>query len=203
VSLWVDHVFCLVEPGFPEEEDLRAAGFAVDFGREHAGQGTRNRLVLFENAYLELIWVSDEAEAEQNVLRLDRRASGPCPFGIGLQGLIDDHLRRDMWLYELPGLPGGLWIYEPSSRLDGPLVFVIERDAVSLPCDRDFPTALFEHPAGARRIEQLTVAGPELGSLDLAPIRGLMLEQAPEWSMRLRLDGPGSWRSADGRIALG
>jgi hypothetical protein len=108
-----------------------------------------------------------------------------------------------MWSYELPGLPGGLWIYEPSTRLDGPLVFVIERDAVSLPRDRGFARGLFEHPAGARCIDQITVAGPELGALDLAPIPGLMLAQAPEWSMCLALDGPGSWRSADGRIALG
>jgi hypothetical protein len=176
VSLRIDHVFCLVEPGFPEEEKLRAAGFTVDFGREHAGQGTKNRLVMFDNACLELIWVSDQAEAERNVLRLDRRASGPCPFGIGLQGPIDDELRRDMWMYELPGLPGGLWIYEPSTRIDGPLVFVIERDVVSFPRDRDFPPGLFEHPAGARCIEQITMAGPDLGSLDLAPIHGLMLE---------------------------
>lgn len=203
MALRIDHVFCFVEPGFPEEDELREAGFTVDFGREHPGQGTRNRLVLFDNAYLELIWVSDQAEAEQNVLRLDRRAFGPCPFGIGLQGRIADPLRRHMWPYELPGLPGGLWIYEPSTELDGPLVFVLERDTVSFPRDRDFPPALFQHPAGARCIEQITVAGPELGSLDLAPIRGLMLEQAPRWSMRLRLDGSGSWRSADGRLALG
>jgi hypothetical protein len=202
VVLRVDHVFCFVEPGFPDEEDLRAAGFTVDFGREHAGQGTRNRLVLFDNAYLELIWVSDPAEAERNVLRLDRRASGPCPFGIGLQGRIDDQLRRDMWCYELPGLPAGLWIYEPSNRPDQPLVFVFERDAVSSPRDRGFASELFEHPVGSHRIEQITVAGPELGSLDLAPIKGLMLQQSPAWTMHLRLDGPGCWRSADGRLAL-
>ena len=92
VALALDHVFAFVAEGFPDEPLLDAAGYRVAFGRDHEGQGTANRLLLFAENYLELIWLARPDEAAANLLRLDRRAdwraSGASPFGIGLRGPI-------------------------------------------------------------------------------------------------------------------
>ncbi len=57
VALALDHVFAFVAEGFPDERRLAEAGYRVAFGRDHEGQGTANRLLLFAESYLELIWL--------------------------------------------------------------------------------------------------------------------------------------------------
>ena len=54
----LDHVFVVVEPGGVDEiAALWWAGLIVDERvARHAGQGTASVAVIFENAYLELIW---------------------------------------------------------------------------------------------------------------------------------------------------
>ena len=41
-------------------------------GRVHAGQGTANRRVIFEENLFEMIYLTSEEEARSNVLRLDQ-----------------------------------------------------------------------------------------------------------------------------------
>jgi Glyoxalase-like domain len=55
----LDHVFVVVQPvAAAEIAALEAAGFTVGSRvAKHPGQGTASRAVLFENAYLKLIWV--------------------------------------------------------------------------------------------------------------------------------------------------
>ena len=72
----LDHVFCMVDPDADWAARLTAAGWRLDAGSTHAGQGTRNRRLRWADCYLELLWVHDAAEARHNALRLDRRAAG-------------------------------------------------------------------------------------------------------------------------------
>lgn len=85
------------------------------FRRRHPGQGTANLCFCFDNAYLELLWIEDAAEAASCALarcglaaRADWRNSGASPFGIALSS--DDPAAAfplPAWDYAAPFLPAG------------------------------------------------------------------------------------------------
>src|SRR3954447_17013990 len=87
--LQLDHVFCFVPPDGDWAGRLTVAGWALDAGTVHEGQGSRNRRLAFAGQFLELVWLHDPELARANPLRLDRRAhgagSGASPFGFGLR----------------------------------------------------------------------------------------------------------------------
>ena len=111
----VDHVFVMCDAGAPEIAALESIGLHAQPRRSHPGQGTTNACVVFENAYLELLWVHDEAEARSPASAPSRlwdrwagRRAGTCPFGIGLR----------------PAAPGGrppfaTWPYRPGYLPEG------------------------------------------------------------------------------------
>ncbi|HST23622.1 MAG TPA: VOC family protein, partial [Blastocatellia bacterium] len=94
--LELDHILIWVTKGAPEIKALEDIGLQA-FGEttHHIGQGTASKVFVFENAYLELIWVDDEQAATKNAARtginMKTRAqwkqTGASPFGIGLHYL--------------------------------------------------------------------------------------------------------------------
>ncbi len=139
--LELDHAFCMVPPHGDWAARLAAAGWVLDEGSAHRGQGTRNRRLAWSEQYLELLWVEGRAEAERNPLGLHRRAdwahSGASPFGFGFRGRLSESQRTDYWLYE--GLPIRVWIHSTNeSAPERPLVFVLEvtEDDVAAPIPR-------------------------------------------------------------------
>jgi hypothetical protein len=92
-GLAVDHVFIVVQRGAPEAAVLREAGFRVTPDTTvHEGQGTASIAVLFDNAYLELLWVTDPdalRRADSALARfvLSGRSGAPA-LGLGLR-LVD------------------------------------------------------------------------------------------------------------------
>jgi len=128
----LDHVFCMVNPDDDWAARLAAAGWRLDAGMTHAGQGSRNRRLRWPGCYLELLWVHDHVEARQNQLRLDRRAdwerTGASPFGIGLRGRLSEAERVDYRRYD--GLPMPVWVHRDNEDApERPFVFVLELDA--------------------------------------------------------------------------
>ena len=55
----LDHVFCMVTSDDDWAARLAQAGWRLDAGSTHAGQGTRNRRLRWADCYLELLWVHD------------------------------------------------------------------------------------------------------------------------------------------------
>jgi hypothetical protein len=135
MGLEIDHLFCFVQPDSGWAERASAAGWILDDGIEHLGQGTRNRRLWLPDLYLEFIWLSSRSDAAGNPLRLDRRAdwrtTGACPIGIGLRGPLDDELRPQFWAYEPPWNRGGCILVHETNEKDAgaPFVFVMETDA--------------------------------------------------------------------------
>ena len=89
MALELDHVFICCSPDAPEADALVRFGLLEGSSNMHPGQGTANRRFFFRNAYLELLWVSNPAEARSEQTRHTRlwerwssRASGACPFGV-------------------------------------------------------------------------------------------------------------------------
>jgi hypothetical protein len=132
VTLEIDHIFCFVDPEADWVARLGDAGWVLDEGVEHVGQGTRNRRLWLPDHYLEFIWLSSRTDAVNNPLRLDRRAdwlvTGACPFGIGLRGQLDEELRSEFWGYHPPYAGGAcIWIHRKNETDPAaPLLFAME-----------------------------------------------------------------------------
>lgn len=199
--LALDHLFCFVEPDFvgsPAHAALVELGLRLEFGRVHHGQGTANRLALFPESSLELLWLADRGEAETNPLRLDRRADaraeGGSPFGVCLRGRLDPELRRaHFWAYALPGSPfEAIWIARASDDLRWPLLFVFDTEIDTRPRALGYPARLFEHPAGVTGIAHARLASPGDFAAALGPIADLLpsslaLEPAATHALTLEL----------------
>jgi hypothetical protein len=70
----LDHAFIACAAGATEGNALVRLGFVEGSSNTHPGQGTANRRFFFENFMLELLWVSDPAEAQSEQTRRTRSA---------------------------------------------------------------------------------------------------------------------------------
>jgi hypothetical protein len=119
MTVALDHVFVCCAPGAPEARRLLDLGLTEGPPNTHPGQGTACRRFFFENAYLELLWVSDAGEARGETAartrlwpRWSERSTGASPFGIIVRPA--DGVERDppfaSWPYRPPYLPPPLAI---------------------------------------------------------------------------------------------
>lgn len=175
----VDHVFLATRPGAPEAAALRAAGFRVsEQPTRHTGGGTASLSVLFENAYLELLYpdptVGDSnPPAERAHWRrvFGWRETGASPVGVGLRRLVggpDSLPFPTERMAPQPWMPPGMEMHLVTTAADStaPGVFVVPRGmALTGWIDRvrrDTARArLLEHPLGVRRVTgvRVVVAG--------------------------------------------
>jgi hypothetical protein len=91
----LDHVYVVVPDYQDASRRLAEAGITLDTGfvSRHEGGGTASVSALFENAYLEILWVEPTVPLEEGnrseVEELARAAAwsegGPSPFGVGLR----------------------------------------------------------------------------------------------------------------------
>lgn len=164
MSVELDHLFLCTDPGAPAAEDLVRFGLREGSPNHHPGQGTACRRFAFSNAMLELIWVCDEGEAQNERTRRTQlwerwsgRESEASPFGICLRPA--DPAKAE------PPFPA--WRYRPT-YLSDPLVMHIAES------DLQEPTWVFmgflrridreqwfvEHPIGVREITGVTLTTP-------------------------------------------
>jgi hypothetical protein len=115
----LDHVFVCCSVGGAEAELLTRAGLTEGSSNVHPGQGTTCRRFFFENAYLELLWISDVVEASSETsapTRLLERWRGrqheTSPFGIALRPAAGASSTPpfETWAYAPPYLPPGMTI---------------------------------------------------------------------------------------------
>jgi hypothetical protein len=132
VVLELDHVFVAAAYEGPEMELLTDAGFLEGPENDHPGQGTASRGVFFENAYLELIWLTDAEVARSPAIqrtrladRLDPTRAGN-PVGIGLRSPADP----------VPPAPFGTWPFAPPYLPSGAAVGSHTRVGAAAPPQR-------------------------------------------------------------------
>jgi hypothetical protein len=195
--LALDHAFVCVDPEPGELLTLRRLGFTSAFSRRHTGQGTANELILFPQNYLELLFLFDRAEAEESLVRLDRRCdwrkSGASPFGVALRG-PKSSVSDTSWVHYRPqGMSEGVWLAEATLEDPSlPLLFVFDQAdaAAGGPASRDYAPALMQHACGASGIASLRVTGPGLGRVRGLPLPdNVIFSEADSPRMELEIEG--------------
>ena len=177
----------------------------------HDGQGTASISAEFLNSYLELMWpdptVSVAPGAERGVEkfknRMNWRASGWCPIGIGLHrtGAVRP-LPFPTWTIAPNWMPAGTAIEILTARDDTkspsffiePSVLSVKEEA-NRKIDKADPKAMaFQHPIGVDRITEIRLVRPN--GYQPAPVF-TFLEKAgifkssdgPEWAAEITFDG--------------
>lgn len=205
----IDHLFMFIEPDGPEIDALRRLGFTETYRRAHPGQGTANVCFAFDNLYLELLWLTSEAEARSPAIARTRlwersqwRRLGTCPFGIAVRGDLAS-AGVPVWDYRPPYLPPDMGIAVATDSDDPmqPMLFVSPgREA-----PRDWPAerrGRLQRDAGwgeARGLVLRLAAGvaDSAALVSLAAATGLTLLQgeSPAHSLTMNLIG------VDGSVA--
>jgi hypothetical protein len=212
----LDHLFVWTTPGGPEADRLIELGLTEGQPNTHPGQGTACRRFFFRNAYLELVWVHDPAEAQSDTTaptglwpRFSGRAKDASPFGLGLRPVLPGS----------EGVPFPGWEYRPS-YLPSPLVIHVGEGGVvsepwwfylrfgRRPDDPGWPRPQpLDHEAGFREITSVRFLGPRFSTPSEVARRvqaawAVMLTEAPEHLAEVTFDGGELGQAADLRPAL-
>jgi hypothetical protein len=137
----LDHVFCFVRSQSEAEHAVNQLGLVETYRRNHPGQGTSNICCCFDNAFVEFLWLTSEAEARApHVTRLglfersQSKAFGSCPFGIAWRGTPTGQAPR-MWSYMPSYLPAGMEITVAAECDDHRLPLVFQSPGNTAPQD--------------------------------------------------------------------
>jgi hypothetical protein len=196
MQIELDHLFICTAPGAPEGEDLVRFGLNEGPPNQHPGQGTANRRFAFANAMIELLWVSDLREAQnectQRTLLFQRwsgRERDACPFGIGLRPADPECITPPFpaWEYRPIYLPDPLLIQVAESGIKEPMWFFLHflRRA-----DRE--QHFIELPVGIREITSLELISPvalsSTASQKVLENKVLSCREGPEYLLEIEFD---------------
>lgn len=220
----LDHFFVWVTSGAPERAGLEAIGLRP-FPEliPHPGQGTSAIAFLFENAYLEMLWLDDEEaaaragrEAGADFLARGRfPETGASRFGVGLRRADDTDPRPAPFPtadYVAEWMPPGCALAMDTGVRDlaAPMVFV-EPGILTFEAYQERMPQLLDamvHPAGVRRLTRarLTVPAalaesPAMRALAGAGAVAVSVAAGAEELLELELDG-GTAHAHDLRPAL-
>jgi hypothetical protein len=166
--LEVDHIFVHTIKGAARVSVLQELGLhCSDHLVRRVEQGTASKIIFFENAYLELIWIEDEHAVEQQAVRtgidiLGRfhwQHTGASPFGIGLRGKsgtaeLMPH-SNPHWAEWMRPEMSIRFAAENLASVEEPIYFVIP-DSIALTTwlDRSCEAhrQLISHPLGVRKL---------------------------------------------------
>jgi hypothetical protein len=172
----LDHIFIICDVDAPEATALTKLGLVEGPSNVHPGQGTACRRFFFPLQYLELLWVRDPDEAQNQLTRPTRlwdrwstRRQGTCPFGLVFRPGADAVL----------GLPFPTWSYRPRS-LHGGLAIEI---AIDTPiAEPEFFLMPFSASRRAPRPAQRAVPGTAITQLCLGTPTRSVLSPASRWA---------------------
>jgi hypothetical protein len=85
----IDHIFIFTDNNGKIAEELVSFGFIEGSSRVHAGQGTSNRKFYFDNFFLEILWVHNDAEIKSELIkpiglwqRAEYKRNNFSPYGL-------------------------------------------------------------------------------------------------------------------------
>ncbi|TFW30368.1 VOC family protein [Duganella callida] len=167
----IDHIFIRATPDAPEAAALREFGLTEGSGNRHPGQGTANRRFFFANAFLELLWLTDVAEATSDITaptHLYERLTqdDTSPFGICFRPSgAGESAAFPCWPYRPAYLPPGMQIdFAEDAPLAEPMWFFFA--AAQAPAASGVEPV--HHPVGAQNITAVEVTVPQTAPLSAA-----------------------------------
>lgn len=193
----LDHVFVCAATAAPEAERLIQFGLREAPSNQHPGQGTANRRFFFANAMLELLWVSDAAEARsertQPTLLWERwsgRHEGGCPFGICVRPADDLQITESpfpAWEYRPAYLPDPVVLHIGQSGVDEPMWIYMNFQRRAY-----WEQRFVEHPIGIREITGLALTNParlrSIAAMKVIESGILSARQGPEALLEIEFD---------------
>jgi len=189
-DLQLDHLNIWVENPKKGKNKLTNIGFTSvpdSLSQIHEGQGTAGRYFNFLNSYLELIFVYDQNELEENnaknknldfTERANFERNGASPFSIALK--VKDYntekIPFEKISYHQDWMEENANIYSAKSSktdLKEPSVFVVypeiesERfetlsDLKNIPDEYAFAREFYKHPNGAKKITNIVITSTDL-----------------------------------------
>lgn len=189
-DLEVDHLNIWINDPKTVKEKLVEIGFISvpdSLSQVHKGQGTSGRYFNFLNGYLELIFVYDQQEFDNNnkinteldfAERADHANNGASPFSLALK--MDEYtfekipfekiqyhqewMENDRSIYSAKNSKTNL--YEPSIFVVYPEIesetFATLPDLKNIPDEFAIWREFFKHPNGAKKITQITITSTNL-----------------------------------------
>jgi hypothetical protein len=152
-----------------DDTPLDVAGFTLETGRRHVGQGTRNRRICFARNYIEILWIDDRAALVTRGLDFEARcagAPGACRVGVVLRGRLADPVRDRLTRYELPDAPGVVLHLVPGP-VAAPFVAVFDTDDVAaMHPARRLDASWFVHPCAATGIARVAISAAARPAID-------------------------------------
>ena len=221
-ELEFDHVWIVVSRDAPERAALERAGLKIspDVNR-HDGQGTASISAEFLNAYLELMWpdptVSVAPGAERGVEkfknRMNWRASGWCPIGIGLHRAgPPTPLPFPTWTIAPDWMPKGTAIEiltgrddtkSPSFFIEPPVLAVKEKGKIDNASPARTASSASDHPIGVERITDIQLIRPPVAAFTyLEKTRIFKSAEGKEWAIEITFDGGRKTQTKDLRPDL-
>ncbi len=189
-DLAFDHFNIWVNNPILAKEKLNDIGFAAvpdSLSDIHKGQGTTGKYFHFLNSYLELIFVYDQTELEENnrknkeldfVERAKFAENGALPFSIALK-LKEYDIEKipfEKIRYHQNWMDKGEGIYTAKNSkkyLKEPSIFVVYpalestqfnsmADVENIPDEYAFARAFYKHPNGAKKLTKITITSTGL-----------------------------------------
>ena len=217
----LDHVYMVVQAGGEKEiAALRSAGLTIGKPQQHEGEGTTSVAAMFENGYIELMWLDSAvavtpehaAAVEQFRQAAAWRVSKRSPFGFGLRRLPGDTARFPFPIAREPAP----WIdstaaYEilnqPADSLAVDVFVVPNAAAVPNWIERTRKRAphLLVHPGGGKSIARVRLYGSvEQQPTTFALVRPARIEtlSAREPLLEIYIDGGAKTSRTDLRPTL-
>ncbi len=140
----LDHILFWADREAPEIDLFKKKGFTSIISGAHAHQGTAGKYLFFLNFYIELLYISDQAEASDNlknfgcdyIERSQWKMNHASPFGLGLKMEPFDKEKilfyytdyKAKWMKD-----DGLLMANNNKNLLAPLVFVLS-PKMEFPC---------------------------------------------------------------------
>ncbi|HSR98998.1 MAG TPA: VOC family protein [Kofleriaceae bacterium] len=172
----IDHLWIAAAPGAPERTAFERAGFRIAPAvNAHEGQGTSSVTVELDNGFLELIYPDPAVSVAPNLQtvhaqfqkRVDWRASGYSPFGIGIRKLAAAPARFPFPTFQVtaPWMDGRFMeILTPREMPSAVRLFVPAHPSIGPDADPVDPATRI-HPNQTHRITALHVVAPAADTL--------------------------------------
>lgn len=234
-DIHLDHFNIWVEHPAETKKQLTDIGFTAvpdSLCKIHHGQGTTGRYFYFLNTYLELIFVFDQEELEENVAknidldfieRSNYKSNGASPFGVALQvaDYSTNKIQFEKFKYHQEWMGKNNNIYTAMSsktNLFEPSVFVVYpaiqtdrfetlEDLNQIPEEYALWREFYKHPNGAKKLTKIEITSMNvaLNSETMKVVNGIEnieVKQGDEYLMQLYFDDQIQHKTHDLRPGL-